>query len=182
MKDGAWISTLIQIVSDLEGALCGSHARAAGLRLRPCVQTLRQELARQIPLLRKREQEGYVRHCHGDLHLKNIIIWEGRPRLFDALEFSDELATIDVFYDLAFLLMDFWRRDLKAEANGVFNHYLQKTTVSELAGIALLPLFLSLRAAIRAMTGVHGLPFKESRAKDAAIAKSQAMGRLLRAC
>ena len=178
VKDGAWISTLIQIVSDLEGALCGSHARAAGLRLRPCVQALRQELARQIPLLRKREQEGYVRHCHGDLHLKNIIIWEGRPRLFDALEFSDELATIDVFYDLAFLLMDFCRRDLKAEANGVFNHYLQKATVSELASIALLPLFLSLRAAIRAMTGVHGLPFKESHAKDAAISEISSYGAL----
>jgi aminoglycoside phosphotransferase family enzyme len=167
-KNGVWLPTLAQIVNDLEEALCGDAARAAGLQLRPYIESLRQELSRQTPLLMERESQGFVRRCHGDLHLKNIVLLEGKPRLFDALEFSEDLAIIDVLYDLAFLLMDFWRRGLKPEANGLFNAYLQKADIPELGGIALLPLFLSLRAAIRAMTGLHGLPFKDREAREAA--------------
>ena len=57
-------------------------------------------------LLDKRRAEGKVRRCHGDLHLRNICLLDGKPTLFDCLEFSDALASIDVLYDLAFLLMD----------------------------------------------------------------------------
>jgi aminoglycoside phosphotransferase family enzyme len=178
IKNGVWLPTLAQIVNDLEDALCGDAARAAGLQLRPYIESLRQELARQTPLLVERENQGFVRRCHGDLHLKNIVLLEGKPRLFDALEFSEELATIDVLYDLAFLLMDFWRRGLKAEANGVFNSYLQKAAIPELRGVALLPLFLSLRAAIRAMTGLHGLPFKDGEARETAFQEIASYGSL----
>ncbi|MDX3911803.1 MAG: phosphotransferase, partial [Sphingobium sp.] len=76
------------------------------------------------PLLDARAREGRVRHGHGDLHLANIALIDGEPTLFDCLEFSVELATIDVLYDLAFLLMDLWHRDLRTEANIVFNRYL----------------------------------------------------------
>ena len=100
-------------------------------------------------LLDARGHSGRIRHAHGDLHLANIALIDGEPTLFDCLEFSAELATIDVLYDLAFLLMDLWHRDLRTEANLVFNRYLDLSLQDE-QGIALMPLFLSTRAAIRA--------------------------------
>jgi len=102
------------------------------------------------PLLRARARGGYVRHCHGDLHLRNIVEIDGEPVLFDALEFDDGLATIDVLYDLAFLLMDLGKRGLRGHANAVLNAYLDAADAGNLAGLAALPLFLSLRAMIRA--------------------------------
>ena len=108
--------------------------------------------ARAAPLLREREALGFVRRCHGDLHLRNIALVSGKPILFDAIEFNDEFATCDVLYDLAFLLMDLWRRDLKPHANLLFNHYLWACDDEErqIKDLAIIPLFLCLRAAIRA--------------------------------
>ncbi len=103
-------------------------------------------------ILRARGRDGYTRLCHGDLHLQNIVLFEGHPTLFDAIEFNDEFATIDTLFDLAFVLMDLWFRDLKTHANVLFNCYMSNPKVEEdLKGLALLPLFLGLRAAIRAM-------------------------------
>jgi hypothetical protein len=99
-------------------------------------------------LLDRRRTEGKVRRCHGDLHLRNVCLFEGKPTLFDCLEFSDELAAIDVLYDLAFLLMDLEHRGLADFANLVFNRYLDLTGEDD--GLAAMPLFLSSRAAIRA--------------------------------
>ncbi|VFU08267.1 AAA family ATPase [Methylocella tundrae] len=103
-------------------------------------------------LLQRREAAGEVRRCHGDLHLGNIAMINGTPVLFDALEFDERLATCDILYDLAFLLMDVWTRGLKIEANLLMNRYFSKCDDVErqLEALAALPLFLSLRAAIRA--------------------------------
>lgn len=107
-----------------------------------------------VPLLRRRAKDGQVRRCHGDLHLGNIVRIAGKPILFDAIEFDDAIATCDVLYDLAFVLMDLWERGLRADANYLFNRYLAGLPANELpvhlAGLAALPLFMSLRAAIRA--------------------------------
>jgi aminoglycoside phosphotransferase family enzyme/predicted kinase len=108
-------------------------------------------LAALSPLLRSRAAAGYVRHCHGDLHLRNIVEIDGTPVLFDAIEFDDKLATIDVLYDLAFLLMDLGKRGLPAHANAVLNAYLDREgSTGNLLGLATLPLFLSMRGAVRA--------------------------------
>lgn len=101
-------------------------------------------------LLDSRCEDGLVRHCHGDLHLRNIVLIDGQPTLFDAIEFNDELAWTDVLYDLAFLLMDMWRLGLPHHANTVWNGYLADTM--DLDGLSLMPLFLSCRAAVRAKT------------------------------
>lgn len=100
------------------------------------------------PLLDRRAAEGHVRHCHGDLHLANICVWKGQPTLFDCLEFDASLATTDTLYDLAFLLMDLWQRGLGFEASLVFNRYCDMSGDDE--GLAAMPLFLSMRAAVRA--------------------------------
>lgn len=98
--------------------------------------------------LAARKERGLVRRCHGDLHLRNIFLAEGRPTLFDAIEFSDLIAVIDVFYDLAFLLMDLDRRGLRPLGNLVLNRYLDITGDND--GLRPLPLFLAMRATIRA--------------------------------
>lgn len=108
------------------------------------------ELERRGELLEHRRVSGLVRQCHGDLHLRNIVLLNGRPTVFDGVEFNDEIACTDVLYDLAFLLMDLWRRRLPRHANAVLNRYLADT--GEWAAVALLPLFLSCRAAVRAKT------------------------------
>ena len=108
------------------------------------------EIDRHRALLEVRRAGGLVRQCHGDLHLRNIVLLDGRPTLFDAIEFNDELACTDVLYDLAFLLMDLWRRQLPGHANAVWNGYLAEA--GDHSGLCLLPLFLSCRAAVGAKT------------------------------
>ena len=98
--------------------------------------------------LEARRAAGRVRHCHGDLHLANIVLLDGRPVLYDCIEFDDELACIDVLYDLAFLLMDLVEKGHRAAAARLLNAWLERTADHD--GLALLPLFLSVRAAIRA--------------------------------
>jgi aminoglycoside phosphotransferase family enzyme len=106
---------------------------------------------RIVPLLIERGRRGLVRRIHGDLHLGNIVLIDGRPVLFDAIEFSDIIASGDVFYDLAFLLMDLLERGLARPANIVLNRYLSETQrAHDLDALAALPFFLSMRAAIRA--------------------------------
>jgi len=101
-------------------------------------------------LLEQRGGQGYVRRCHGDLHLANIVLIEQKPVLFDAIEFDEKIASIDVLYDLAFPLMDLLRYGRQAEANALLNRYLSITSDENLGALAALPLLLSMRAAIRA--------------------------------
>ena len=126
--------------SELDGGLAAEltdRARAA--------------LAVHAARLDDRQARGLVRRCHGDLHLRNIVLLDGAPTPFDAVEFNDDISCIDVLYDLAFLLMDLWRRSLRAHANAVFNAYVGAAGLID--GLGLLPLFLSCRAAVRAKTG-----------------------------
>ena len=111
----------------------------------------RAALERLRPLLASRGRRGLIRRGHGDLHLGNIALLEGRPVPFDAIEFDPDVAAGDVLYDLAFLLMDLLERGLGRAANIVFNGYFaQLQSAEDLDGLAALPFFLSLRAAIRA--------------------------------
>lgn len=106
------------------------------------------ELQSLADLLETRRESGWVRRCHGDLHLNNILLDGGNPVLFDAIEYSDSFSWIDVLYDLAFLLVDLERHDLTDYSNILLNRYLEK--MGDYRGLAALPLFLSCRAAIRA--------------------------------
>lgn len=110
--------------------------------------SFRAALARHAALLDRRETAGKVRRCHGDLHLRNICLVGGAPRLFDCIEFSEAIATIDILYDLAFLLMDLWHRGFPELANLVANRYLDEADDED--GFALLPFFMAIRAGVRA--------------------------------
>ena len=95
-----------------------------------------------------RMRAGFVRRCHGDLHLRNVCLVEGAPTIFDALEFSESLAITDTQYDLAYVLMDLLHRDRRAQACKLLNRYLERRPDHD--GLSLLPLFVSIRAAVRA--------------------------------
>ena len=130
---------------------CLMAARDAGFAAERIIEVRQRSLERLAAVgavLDRRRAAGKVRRGHGDLHLRNVCLFEGRPTLFDCLEFSDELASVDVLYDLAFLLMDLEHRGLADFANLVLNRYLDVTGEDD--GLAAMPLFLSLRAAIRA--------------------------------
>jgi uncharacterized protein len=109
-------------------------------------------LTRLRPLLVERGRQGLVRRGHGDLHLRNIAVIDGEPVAFDALEFDPVIASGDLLYDLAFLLMDLVETGNTRAANRVLNGYFAAARrPADCDGIAALPFFMSLRAAIRAM-------------------------------
>ena len=126
-------------------------ARTAGLDARPVAEWLQAMLAAldaRADWLRARNAAGSVRRIHGDLHLGNICLWQGHPVPFDALEFDENLAIFDAGYDLAFLLMDLDTRVGRPAANRVLNRYVARTGDAGL--VAGLPVFLSMRAMVRA--------------------------------
>ncbi len=126
-------------------------ARAAGLddaRVGAWLAAMLEAIATREKPLAERARAGFVRRAHGDLHLGNMCLWHGDPVPFDALEFDEAMATIDLGYDLAFLLMDLEQRAGRASANRVLNRYVART--GDAALVALLPPFLSMRAMVRA--------------------------------
>lgn len=147
--DGA---TLIRDILDELDRVFAEFADAEGTDALPEWRTAaRQAFDRVAPLLSDRSRNGHVRRCHGDLHLRNIVLIDGEPVPFDALEFDETLGTCDVLYDLAFLVMDMGHRGLAEAACRTLSRYLLDAHGKEDAGLAAFPLFLSLRAAIRAM-------------------------------
>jgi aminoglycoside phosphotransferase family enzyme/predicted kinase len=117
------------------------------------------EFERRKALLDARGGARQVRRCHGDLHLGNILEEGGKAIPFDCIEFNDALSEIDVLYDLAFLLMDLAFRGQAGGANRVLNGYLDEAARSfgeqPLQGLATLPLFMAVRAAVRAHVSGH---------------------------
>jgi aminoglycoside phosphotransferase family enzyme/predicted kinase len=120
------------------------------------------QLATVAPVLDARRDAGWVRRCHGDLHLRNIVLLDGRPTPFDCIEFNDDFAVIDVMYDLAFLIMDLEHRRARELANALLNRTLDLT--GDIASVTLLPLFLALRATVRSHVAAAQGVFEDARA------------------
>lgn len=139
------------ILDELERVLTPLEASVGGGLVTAFLDRSRQHLSRVAPQLLDRTARGHVRRVHGDLHLRNVLLINGQPVLFDALEFDERLATCDVLYDLGFLLMDLCHRGLARQANTALTAYLLATTGAEDDGLSALPLFMAVRAAIRAM-------------------------------
>lgn len=119
-------------------------------------------------LLNERGRRGEVRRCHGDLHLSNIVVLNDQPVLFDAIEFNDDIATVDVLYDLAFLLMDLGHSSEISHANHILNRYLSRSGNDQhLAALQAMPLFLACRAGVRAMVAVTRLQQSSSSDRSA---------------
>ncbi|HEY0719911.1 MAG TPA: AAA family ATPase [Gammaproteobacteria bacterium] len=100
------------------------------------------------PLLERRKQEGYIRECHGDLHLGNIVIIGDEPTPFDGIEFNDNLRYVDVISEIAFLLMDLDHRQCSDLGWRFLDGYLQES--GDFAGLGLLRFYQVYRAMVRA--------------------------------
>jgi len=150
---GGGVSALGYTIASNANLLRGLAPRLGAQAVERLVEETDLALKRLGPQLDARAAEGFARHCHGDLHLGNILIEDGKPILFDCIEFNDALSDIDVQYDLAFLLMDLDFRRRRDAAGRVLNAYLDEAarTFGEglWTGLAALPLMLSVRAAVR---------------------------------
>lgn len=145
----AWVSGIPALIDgNSNGLRNGDHVPAG--EIEQLAQGSHATFQRIRPLLEEHARQGFVRRCHGDLHLANIVLIEQQPVLFDAIEFDATMATVDVFYDLAFTLMDLLHHDQPLAANIVLNRYLAATPPENLDALGALPLFMSIRAAIRA--------------------------------
>jgi aminoglycoside phosphotransferase family enzyme/predicted kinase len=128
-------------------------------RVERMISLTQAEFERHEPLLARRAQRGFARRCHGDLHLGNILLENGQPVLFDCIEFNDLISDIDIQYDLAFILMDLRFRGRDEAAVRVLSAWLDeagRTWGDDLwAGMAAMPLMLSVRAGVRAHVCAH---------------------------
>lgn len=95
-----------------------------------------------------RKADGFVRECHGDMHLGNMILLGDRVIPFDAIEFNEEFRWIDVMSEIAFTVMDLEDRGRRDLARRYLNAYLEQT--GDYEGLALLPFYLTYRALVRA--------------------------------
>ncbi|MGH8802162.1 MAG: AAA family ATPase [Casimicrobiaceae bacterium] len=96
----------------------------------------------------RRQAEGAIRECHGDLHLANIVLIGGQPTLFDGVEFNDAMRWIDVVSEVAFTIMDLEHRGERGLACRLLSGYLEGT--GDYAGCAVLRFYLVYRAMVRA--------------------------------
>jgi aminoglycoside phosphotransferase family enzyme len=164
-----WIEALGKYVDDAAEAFAGTPEVVAAKDGVALTEALHASLGRIRPLLMARGETGFVRHGHGDLHLRNVAVIDGKPVLFDAIEFDPLIASGDVLYDLAFLLMDLVDRKFDRAANIVFNRYLLAAGAEEHAdALAALPFFLSLRATIRARVALDKRKLVEGKERAAA--------------
>jgi aminoglycoside phosphotransferase family enzyme/predicted kinase len=162
----AWMSSIPALIDgNGNGLRLGNRVPAA--EIEQLAQASRAAFLHARPLLEERGRHGFVRRCHGDLHLANIVLIGQQPVLFDAIEFDAQMATVDVLYDLAFTLMDLLRHDQPLAANTVLNRYLAATPLENLDALGALPLLMSIRAAIRAHVALARL--KPPHAGDAGI-------------
>jgi aminoglycoside phosphotransferase family enzyme/predicted kinase len=130
--------TLAEVLDD--PALCGRHLALKAWAL--------DAESRLIPLMEKRKARGMIRATHGDLHLGNMALMQGRVIFFDGIEFNEGLRFNDLMCELAFVLMDLEARNQPSEAAHFLNQYMERT--QDLEGLALLPFYKSYRAMVRA--------------------------------
>ena len=139
------VTSTLENFSDIAELDRDQRAREALHALHEWVRTQHQLL---YSLFARRKAEGFVRECHGDLHLGNIVIVDGEPVLFDALEFNERLRWGDVMGDVAFTTMDLMHHDLARLAARFLNGYLEQT--GDYGALPLLRYYMVYRALVRA--------------------------------
>jgi aminoglycoside phosphotransferase family enzyme/predicted kinase len=130
----------------IERLAVGDEAQTAEVRhLHPWTQTAAERLA---DTFEQRRAGGFVRECHGDLHLGNIVELDSGPCLFDCIEFNAGFRWSDVISEIAFLVMDLEEHGEPKLARRLLNRYLERT--GDYAGLAVLRFYLVYRAMVRA--------------------------------
>ncbi|OIQ80488.1 zeta toxin [mine drainage metagenome] len=142
-------------------------------RLRAAIEG---EYAACAPWMERRRREGWVRECHGDLHLGNIVLIRGQPTPFDGIEFNPALRWIDVMSEVAFLVMDLLDRSRPDLAFRFLNGYLELT--GDYAGVNLLRFYLAYRAMVRAKISAIFARQRDTRPEPAGRAMAACHGYL----
>lgn len=104
--------------------------------------------ATQASLFNQRIENNWIRECHGDVHLRNIALWNDEILLFDCIEFNEPFRFVDVMFDIAYIIMDLDARDRRDLSNRFLNAYLEQT--GDWEGLQVLPLYLSRQSYVRA--------------------------------
>ena len=130
--------------------------------------------AEQEPLFQQRIQQDKIRECHGDLHLRNICLWDGNLLLFDCIEFNEPFRFVDVMFDIAYIIMDLEARQRRDLSTLFLNAYVEQT--GDWEGLQVLPLYVSRQSYVRAkvtsfLLNDPGIPAaeKEAIAETAAL-------------
>ncbi|PWE33413.1 kinase [Maritimibacter sp. 55A14] len=172
IRDADGRALVAEIAGELDSAFSGMTDVFGAARINRFRARVAARIDAQATLLSDRGRAGHVRRGHGDLHLGNMVLLDGRPVPFDALEFDERLGTLDVLYDLAFALMDLLHCGFPVAANAVLGAYLIRADQPDhLDGLAALPLFLGLRAGIRAMVSVQAAQLADDAAADFGTAR-----------
>lgn len=104
------------------------------------------------PVISARKQQGFIRNCHGDMHLANITLIDNKVTVFDCIEFNDNFRWIDVISEIAFTTMDLIDRKRPDFAARLLDRYLQRT--GDYAGLALMRFYQTYRALVRAKVAI----------------------------
>jgi aminoglycoside phosphotransferase family enzyme/predicted kinase len=104
--------------------------------------------AERQDLFHQRIQNQYIRECHGDLHLRNICLWQDKFLLFDCIEFNEPFRFVDVMYDIAYAVMDLEAQQRPDLSNAYLNTYLEQT--GDWEGLEVLPIYLLRQSYVRA--------------------------------
>lgn len=146
-------------LSEIGAIVTGAAARRFAL----LAARAREELERRAAAFDARREHGFVRDCHGDLHLANILWIDGAVVLFDRIEFNDELRFIDVANDIAFTVMDLHAARRADLASRLVNRYLLRT--GDFGALEVLRFYLAYRALVRAKVALLGCADKEMAAR-----------------
>ncbi|WP_137888260.1 AAA family ATPase [Pseudomonas sp. 2FE] len=123
--------------------------------------------ARLEPLLERRKAEGFIRECHGDIHLGNVTLLDGEVVLFDCIEFNEPFRLIDIVSDAAFLAMDLEDRGLKPLARRFVSAWLEQT--GDYAALELLNFYKAYRAMVRGKVSLFRLGQEQDAVQRAVI-------------
>lgn len=137
-------------------------AQEQRVRLQWLHRWTREAAQRLAPVFEQRQEQGHVRECHGDLHLDNIIIWDGELTAFDCIEFAPDLRWIDTANDIAFTVMDLHFRAQPVAAHHLLNAYLESS--GDYDALAVIPFYSVYRALVRAK--IDTLLLEESRVSE----------------
>ncbi|WP_263081234.1 AAA family ATPase [Endozoicomonas sp. Mp262] len=113
------------------------------------------EFKKHQPVIKERKKKGFIKACHGDVHLGNITLLNNQVTLFDCIEFNESFRWTDTMADLAFLVMDLEARQLNHFAAIVIDTYMEYS--GDCCGLALLRFYKAYRALVRAKVALFGL-------------------------
>ena len=139
------MKTVMSNISKIEKSISmDTHYHERILKLK---QWTENSLKQSINIFKERKENGFIRECHGDMHLGNIAYHDNQIIVFDCIEFSDELRWIDVMNEIAFLVMDLDDRDQTSFSYRFLNSYLELS--GDYEGLSVLPFYYVYRALVR---------------------------------